>query len=179
MINDEKVQITNKHMDLVKAIRKMKMLLRTTVNIQHIYGHQDETISYSLLTREAQLNVQVDEQAQEALNDVCEEQKFVNQPVFQQEGYQLWVNNEKIHCNFRKELRRYIGKINLRQYLYEKKLIAWNIFTDVDWELLDKFMSKQTREFKLWFTKHVTNFCGIGKMMKRMKESKNRMMHKQ
>ena len=30
-------------------------------------------------------------------------------------------------------------------------------------------MEKQTREFKLWFTKHVTNFCGIGKMMKRMK----------
>ena len=37
MIDDEKVQITNKHMDLVKAIRKMRRLLRTNINILHIY----------------------------------------------------------------------------------------------------------------------------------------------
>ena len=79
------------------------------------------------------------------------------------------VRGRKIHCDFRKELRTYMGKRNLRKYLYDKGLVAWKTFPDINWELLDIFMEKQTREFKLWFTKHVTNFCGIGKMMKRMK----------
>ena len=105
----------------------MMKIIKTELNIQHIYGHQDETIPFCKLSREAQLNVQVDKQAQEALDKAYENQSFVKQPIFYQEGFQLWLNNEKIICNFRKELKRYIGKINLRQYLYEKKLVAMSV----------------------------------------------------
>ena len=70
---------------------------------------------------------------------------------------------------FRRRLGRHLGIINLRQYLYNKQLIAWNTFPLIDWELLDKYMMHQSKEFQLWYTKHWTNFCGITKMMKRMK----------
>ena len=33
MIEDEKVQINNKHMDLIKAVRKIRMLMKTKVYI--------------------------------------------------------------------------------------------------------------------------------------------------
>ena len=89
MIDDEKVQITNKHMDLVKAIRKMMKLIKTKVDIQHIYGHQDETVPFSKLSREAQLNIQVDKQAQEALDKAYENQSFIKQPIFYQEGFHV------------------------------------------------------------------------------------------
>ena len=110
MIDDEKVQIKNKHIDLVKAIRKMRKLLNTEISIIHIYGHQDKKTPYHMLTREAQLNVQVDKQAQDALDEAFENQRFVKQPVFVQEGFQLWLEEEKIHCDFRKELRTYMEK---------------------------------------------------------------------
>ena len=51
----------------------------------------------------------------------------------------------------------------------KKQLISWNTFPLIDWDILEHFMNKQSRAFKLWYTKHCTNFCDIGKMMKRMK----------
>ena len=72
------------------------------------------------MEREAQLNVIVDDKAKEALNFAYENQRFVKHPAFPQEGYQLWLEDKKIHSHFKQEIRKYIGKQNLRQYLYEK-----------------------------------------------------------
>ena len=169
MIDDPKVSITHKHVDLLKAIRRLRQLTTTTISSFHIYGHQDAHTSYHNLSRAAQLNVQVDKMAQCKLIDAFDRNTFIPQPTFPQEGYQLWLNGRKIQCNVRANLRRYIGHRNLRQYLYNKGLIAWNTYPMLDWDTLRKFMDGQSQPFQLWYTKHWTNFCAIGKMMKRIK----------
>ena len=169
MEKDVKVSSNHKHMDIIKAIRRLKELLKTTIEVYHIYGHQDENKPFSELERDAQLNVIVDKKAKEALNYAYENQKFHKHPNLPQEGFQLWMEKKKIHSHFKQEMRKHIGKQNLRKYLYGKQLISWNTFPLIDWDTLESFMNKQSREFKLWYTKHYTNFCGIGKMMKRMK----------
>ena len=83
-------------MDILKAIRRIQLLLNTKISIYHIYGHQDSTKSYNQLTREAQLNVQVNREAQYVLGEAFEQNKFVQQPIFPCEGYQLWLHGRKV-----------------------------------------------------------------------------------
>ena len=169
MMDDTKVSITHKHMDILKAIRRMRKTIETSTTSYHIYGHQDKHTPYHKLSREVQLNIQMDEIAQRILIETFENKGFVSQPVFPKEGYQLWLKSMKIHSHYRTHLRRHIGSKNLQQYLYDKQIVAWNIYPLLDWDVLRSFMNNQTQEFRLWYAKHWTNFCGIGKMMKRMK----------
>ena len=97
-------------MDIIKAIRRLKAMLKTTIEIYHIYGHQDQNKPFSELEREAQLNVIVDNKAKEALNYAYENQRFYKHPVFPQEGYQLWMEGKKIHSHFKQEMRKHISK---------------------------------------------------------------------
>ena len=126
MIDGPKVSVTHKHMDLLKAIRRLRQIVQTTTSAFHIYGHQDKHTPYHKLSRDVQLNVQMDSIAQHVLLDAFERDQFIKQPVFPQEGYQLWLNSHKVQSRFRIQLRRHIGMQNLRQYLYTKQLIAWN-----------------------------------------------------
>ena len=69
----------------------------------------------------------------------------------------------------RANILHWIGKRKLRRYLYEKDMIAWNIFPQIDFEPLRIYLSSQSKAFNLWFTKHWTGFCGIGAKMHQMK----------
>ena len=54
-------------------------------------------------------------------------------------------------------------------YLYEKYLIRWNIFIEINFELPRLYIPGQSRVFQLWVTKHWPGFCGIERKMKHMK----------
>ena len=143
--------------------------LRTKVEVYHLYGHQDEVENYAHLPRDAQLNVQVNDSAQHALQWAYEHSQFVSNPSFSGEGWQLLVNGSKVYCHIRPAIRSHLGCHNLRQYLYDSSHLSWNFFSQVDFDPLEHYLCGQSQAFCLWFTKHWTNFCGIGKMMKRMK----------
>ena len=168
MINDEKVPSTKMHMDILKAIRRLKVKLKTTVEVYHLYGHQDDKTEYSNLPRDAQLNVNVDIEAKAALQEAHCHNSFATNAVFPAEGWQVWAGDRKLQGRFRHELRYYLGKINLRKYLYHSHAISWNTFPLLDLTPLDDYVSSQSQPFRLWFSKHWSNFCGIGTMMKRM-----------
>ena len=50
-----------KHFDVVKAIRRLSLTLTTIVEFYHLYGHQDKYTLVSLLSRDTQLNILVDD----------------------------------------------------------------------------------------------------------------------
>ena len=64
-ILDTTVSSSVKHFDLVKAIRRLHHSLKTNVQCYHIYGHQDKHTPYHILPRDAQINIMVDEAAQD------------------------------------------------------------------------------------------------------------------
>ena len=86
MIPDLKVLPKHKHLDLVKANRSLMASLRTKVEIYHLYGHQDKLENYVHLPRDAQLNVQVTDSAQQVLQWAYEHSLFVSNPSFSREG---------------------------------------------------------------------------------------------
>lgn len=169
MLSDLKVSCKHKHMDLVKAILVLRHKLRTRIEVYHLYGHQDSTTPFHLLPRDAQLNVEVDESAVYSLQLAHEHNSFHVNPTFPCEGWQVRLPTTKIYCNFRHRFRSFLGTANLREYLYSTARLAWTTFPQVDFDPLENYLSSHSRAFSLWYVKHWTNFCGIGKMQKRMR----------
>ena len=152
----------------MKAIRRIKIEIKTKIEIYHIYGHQDDNTDYALLPRDVQLNVDADAIAQNALEQAYYSQTLSNNSVYPKEGWHLWIENKKVNGRFQHNIRRHLGRQNLREYLYTRGEISWPTFALLDWAPLEKYMSTQSQEFKLWFSKHWSGFCGTGKMMQRM-----------
>ena len=75
------------------------------------------------------------------------------------------IGGVKLQDNLLPHLCTWIGRKKLRRHLYEKDLIAWNVFPLIDFEPLRIHMSAQSRAYQLWFAKHWTGFCGIGVKM--------------
>ena len=163
------VSSTSKHFDLVRAIRRLNYSLQTTVIFYHIYGHQDKNLPYYLLPRPAQLNVIVDDLAQVQFDRSHENSSFHSNVFFYHEGWSVAIGGVKLQDKILPHIRNWIAKRKLRKYLFEKDLIAWNMFPHIDFEVLRIYMSAQSRAFQLWYAKHWTNFCGIGVKMKQMK----------
>ena len=160
---------TSKHFDIVKAIRRLLQSLTTKVTFQHVYGHQDKNTPFLLLPREAQLNVLVDDSAQAAFDYAYANNTFIPNPKFYHEGWIVSIGGVKLQDNIPFHIRQWIGKKKLRQYLYGKDLIAWTVFPLIDFDTLHKHISSQPQAYQLWYTKHWTNFCGIGAKMQQMK----------
>jgi len=163
-----RVKPSSKHMDLIKAIRHMQKELKTKVTFYHLYGHQDKTKDFDSLPRDAQLNVLVDHEAQLHLDNSYESQSFRPNMIFPCEGWHVFIGGIKITDNHAHHIRDWVGKYNLREYLYNKGLISWNSFQCIDFSTLEKYISQQSQYFRLWFIKHWTGFCGIGAKMKVM-----------
>ena len=67
-----KVSLQAKHADLIRAIRVIKSRLPIKVDMEHVYGHQDDWLFLEELPRMAQLNVEMDELAKQRLYDLSE-----------------------------------------------------------------------------------------------------------
>ena len=158
-----------KHFDLIKAIRRLHHSISTNVEVYHIYGHQDSHTNYQLLSRDAQLNVLVDDMAQTYFDTSFEGNTFIPNARFHHEGWTASIGGVKLQDNILPHIRNWIGKKKLRRYLYEKDLIAWNVFPLIDFQSLRIHMSAQSRAYQLWYSKHWTSFCGIGAKMQQMK----------
>ena len=163
------VAAKSKHLDLIKAIKTIRASLRTTTIFYHIYGHQDKHTPFHKLPRDVQLNIIVDAKAQSAFDIAHEYSSFYPNATFFHEGWITIIGGVKINDQHAFHIRQWIAKRKLRHYLYQKDLIAWDVFPKLDFEPLRKYLSAQSQAFQLWFTKHWTGFCAIGIKMKQMK----------
>ena len=111
----------------------------------------------------------VDDLAQVAFDKSHENSNFLSNVFFHHEGWSVSIGGVKLQDKILPHIRNWIAKRKLRKYLFEKDLIAWNMFSSIDFEVLRIHMSAQSRAFQLWYAKHWTNFCGIGVKMKQMK----------
>ena len=67
-----------KHSDILRAIRVVRCSIPVKLIFTHIYGHQDDDIPYSQLSRLAQLNVDCDKLTKTALKRYHKHQKIVH-----------------------------------------------------------------------------------------------------
>ena len=68
-----KVNAHRKHMDLLKSIKRIQVLLKTNMRLHHVYGHQDDLrIDTRSHPRQAQLNIEMDQLAKYGLSTAYE-----------------------------------------------------------------------------------------------------------
>ena len=128
-------------------------------------GTRTTHTSVQLLPKDAQLNIIVDNTAQQKFDTAHEHSLFISNAKLFHEGWFVEIGGVKLQDKIAFHVQQWIGKKILRQYLYEKDLVAWTVFPQIDFEPLCIYLSFQSRAFQLWFAKHWTTFCGIGAKM--------------
>ena len=122
------VSASSKHVDLLRAIRRLVHQLKPKVEFYHIYGNHDNSKTLDDLPQEAQLNVIVGDMTQREFDHVREHSTFTPNISFHREGWVVKVGGVKLENNLLPNIRKWIAKRKLRRYLFEKDHIAWNTF---------------------------------------------------
>ena len=87
---------------------------------------------------EARLNIEVDQDVYDAFDHAHENGRFVPNAKFFHEGWCVSIGGVKLQDSMYKYIDNWVGKHRLRQYLYSKSLIAWNVFPEIDFETLEE-----------------------------------------
>ena len=165
-----KVSQSTIHADLIRAIRVIKSKLPITVTVEHLYGHQDDWLSFDALPRLAQLNVIMDHRAKTKLRTLYGQYPSPRcSASIAHEGWQCTVKGVKISSNAGKPIRRAVFGDKLCAHLTGKHMITQSAFHDIDWDAMEVATDLFPPLYRLWVSKHVSGFFGCGSMMKRWK----------
>ena len=71
---------------------------------------------------------------QDTFDNAYETTIFLPNKCFQSEGWIEEIGGVKLQDRLCPHIQEWIGKRRLRRYLFEKDLIAWDIFPQIDFE---------------------------------------------
>ena len=137
------------------------------VTIQHVKRHQDDVAQFDELSRWAQLNVLVDQEAKKRLLEFFMQGGDVRSSAFHGEGWTCWLGQMKCEDFTGKCLHRWIFQDKARHYWATKGLLSYQQFDDIDWVAIEGAISSKPHLFQLWHAKHHSGWCATGKNMKR------------
>ena len=157
------------HFDLIAATRAA---MRRCKNIEwksrHVKGHQDDDED-AQLDSWAKLNIEMDGKAKEHWYRTNQREEPQQCRIFG-EPWALWIDGKKISQRVRESIiEQRQGKDCLR-YWDKKRRFGQGTTVKIDWEATGKAMHSISRTRQQWVTKHVSGFCGTGKMMMRWKK---------
>ena len=162
-----KVPLSIAHVDLVRAIRVIKSKLPIKVHFVHIYGHQDDRLSFDNLPRLAQLNVEMDQIAKDQLVELYDFPPATPcSSAIAHEGWHCTVNGAKLTTHPAKALRRAVFGTKLSTFLSDRQRLTRLAFLDIDWDAMETATDLFPPLYRLWVSKHVSGFFGTGTMMK-------------
>jgi hypothetical protein len=162
-----KVSPSTKHSDLIRAIRTLKYKLPITVTFVHVYGHQDDFLSFATLPRLSQLNVLMDHRAKTHLQMLASQSPTpLCSALLPHEGWRCSVANIKITSDPGKTIRHTVFGSKLCKHLVNKQRISTPAFYDIDWNAMERATDLFPPLYRLWVSKHVSGFFGIGTMMR-------------
>jgi hypothetical protein len=162
-----KVNQNTKHADLIRAIRRLKHSLPIQIHFTHVDGHQDRTTAIHDLPRLAQLNIAMDNTAKTRLRSLIHSSAPpLHTAPLRYEGWHCTLDGRKITSDPSTAVRQLVFGRRLQQHLHTRNLLSADAFQDVDWDALESATAHFPPLYKLWMSKHVSGFFGIGKMMK-------------
>jgi hypothetical protein len=86
-------------------------------------------------------------------------------PLFK-EGWRCTLNGIKISSDPARSIRRAISAKRLQSHLQQRHLLCPTAFNDIDWDAIELATESFPPLYRLWMSKHVSGFFGMGKMMK-------------
>lgn len=160
-----KVSLSLAHADIIRVIRVIKAQIPVKVDFEHVYGHQDNFLSIHELPRMVQINIQMDHNAKQYLFRLLTQSSPVARPsAVTGEGWQCWVQGEKLTSDPGTKIRMAVFGSWMKSHLVSKYILTVEAFNDIDWRAMEGATSSFPPLYKLWIAKHVSGFCGLGKM---------------
>ena len=156
-----------KHSDVLKNIMVNCGGLPFTVAFSHVAAHQDDTTSFHLLDRPAQLNCLMDTKAKEALlrwsrKDVPPQKPFPLEPIA------VFAGQDKITGDSGEIVRFWAHRQLARQILPSRKILDTGAFDRVDWANYWTAIRATPRLFQLWASKQMMNLAHTNKFKARL-----------
>lgn len=157
-----------KHFDLLQAIHTAKSLSPLNWTFFHILGHQDKHTAFEDLPRNAQLNCIVDGLAKEQLaadialpptDPTTQHLPFENCTI-------TWTNRYgqdiRICSHLKDTLATFIARETVRKHWIKKGKFTTRQESQIDWTLLHRAHKGLHPQRKIWLSKWISGFCGIG-----------------
>jgi len=110
-------------------------------NAEWVQGHQDDG-NVSVLTRQATLNIQMDEEAKQAYNLPNQWQAITYVPVFRAEVCAVYIGGNKVTSNVQLSLSEQWHEQAARQYLLERHNITTELYPTIYWRSLRVALKK-------------------------------------
>ncbi len=161
-----------KHSDLIWAIRVIVFKLRTkhevVVSFEKVKGHRSDFVPFNQLTRPEQLNDLMDERAKARVDRIFAEQIPPPPMSIKFEGWRCSIDDVKLTSDPAGPLLQRIHYAPMRAFLSRPDHLRMtaNGFDLVDWQAVHQSLDDFPEMFKVWASKHMSRFCGVGRMQK-------------
>ena len=163
------ISLQRKHVDLIRAIRRICASLPIDVQFFHLEGHQDDHKSVSLLDRPSQLNVMMDDTAKTLVDRLAAQPYSAAPSSIRGEGWSCWVGDVKMTTDPTDEIKRAVHEQVMKTHLSrpDHLRLSQTGFDFADWYAVRCALQKFPELFRMWASKHMAHFCGVGRMMRR------------
>ena len=161
--------VQHKHHDLIWAIHSLRHEMTIDLCFKHVEGHQDKK-SELPLDRWAQLNLLADAEAKRHLSWYIQHPSHDYDLPIVTPHWSVRVNGNTVTQDVRTTLQNYVNDSAMKKFLVRKGTLTNLTYDYVDWRSNGTAMRGLSFNERIWVTKHVSGFCGCGKMMERYKQ---------
>ena len=159
----DSISITTKQYDLLWDITYMVQELPLQVKFQWVKGHQSKT--QVIENQFARMNDSVDNIAKKFARYCIQNPREQRDIEYGKRYWHVMCNGQKLVNNLDKRISYHVHAIDLFDHLQEKYDLNDNEIESIDWQAIGRAMQQLTLSEKLWTTKHVSHFNGLGKKM--------------
>ncbi len=156
-----------KHADLVRAIHSALRHCPLQLSFQYVAGHQDDLTRFEDLPPLAQLNVQADLMAKQALyvlgsnnNPAC----LAPLPGVQ---WALSIGDNPITTEPRAAILNHLSALTAIPYWISKGHLTTVSAQLVDWSLLERALSDRPPTYRMWLSKFASGHSAVARTMHR------------
>jgi hypothetical protein len=151
-------------------LRYLKFLARKSpVKVRycyyHVYGHLDKYLDRSQLTPEENLNIDCDEESDDALEQGVASGTYIDH-ILPEEEFVVVVDGQKLAGSTTVAINRSWGRDIAHEHYHAVNLIDREYFDEVYWDGVEKVMARVPEIFSVWVTKQVSGFCGSNHMLR-------------
>jgi len=164
------VPSTIKHADLVCAIHATLHLCPLHLTFQYVAGHQDDFCHFEDLPTLAQLNVQADHMAKQALHVLGEQSSPALLDPLPGLSWWLAAHQQPISSEPRVTILNHLSAQTAIPYWIARGHLTGESATLVDWPLLAKALSSRPPTYRMWLSKFASGHSAVGITMHRWKQ---------
>ena len=97
--------------------------------------------------------------------NACTECNYgIPNPIFGNEGWSVWIEGKKLTKMDRCSVYEYLFSPRTHSYWKCKHQLMDELITSINWDACHQSITSLPFGKRRWLVKHVTGFCGVGKM---------------